>query len=83
MKQTRKVTITKMHRRTMTATTTALLMRCPVCQREVETLSTLEALAMLQLAGRMFDAAIASGQVHVIPVLNGSSRVCEESLFRV
>ena len=54
---------------------------CLVCQREVETVSTVEADALLKIAGRIFEAAIASGQVHLIPFASGSSLVCKASLF--
>ena len=77
------MTITKVHRQTITVTTATTIVRCPFCEREVETLSTAEAGALLVTAGRRLDAGVASGQVHVIQTVSGSPRVCKDSLFAV
>jgi NMD protein affecting ribosome stability and mRNA decay len=81
MRRRRKVTITKVRRQTVTVTTTALLVWCPFCNREVETLSEVDATVMLRLAGRMLDSAVTSGRIHLIETGSGSSRVCKDSLF--
>lgn len=81
MKRRRKVTITQVRRQTLTMTTTALPVRCPFCQREVERLSEADAALMLQFAGRMLDGAVASGQIHLIEAGDGSPRVCRDSLL--
>jgi len=81
MKRKRKVTITKVRRRTMTVTTTALTVWCPFCKREVETVSKAEATAALQLAGRILEGALDSGRLHVIEIGNVDTRICKRSLI--
>jgi hypothetical protein len=82
MKQRRKMTITKVHRQTITVTTATTIVRCPFCEREVETLSTVEAGALLVTADRTLDAGVAPGQVHIIHTLNDGPRVCKDSLLQ-
>jgi hypothetical protein len=81
MKRTRRIMFTKVRRQTITVTRTVVMAHCLTCQREVATISAAETAAFLKIAGRILDTAIASDQLHLIPVPNGSSRVCKESLF--
>lgn len=81
MKRTRRVMLTKVRRQTITVTRTVVMAHCLTCQHEVETISAVEAAAFLKIAGRILETAIASGQVHLIQIANGSSQVCKASLF--
>ena len=83
MKRTSRVTFTKVRRQTVTVTRTVVMAHCLTCQRDVETISAVDAAAFLKIAGRILETAIASGQLHLIPIPNGSSRVCKESLSAV
>lgn len=80
MKRRLSVTITKVRRQKMSVPATVLLLWCPVCERDVETVSTAEAAATLQIAGRVLDAVIASGKAHMVDFGGGCLRVCKESL---
>jgi hypothetical protein len=55
---------------------------CPVCAREVETLSAAQAAEVLEVAAPQLDQLIAEGLVHAIATVSGSLRICQDSLFQ-
>ena len=81
MKQRRKMTITKVHRQTITVTTATTIERCPFCEREVETLSKEQAAEILAIGDQTLEALAFAGHVHEIQTLNGTLRVCKDSLL--
>lgn len=83
MKRKLTVTITKSRRQVIAVPAAVLRVHCSFCERDVNALSIAQAAAVLAAAGRMLDAVIASGQVHVIGIPGGSNRVCQDSLFAV
>lgn len=80
MKHTRKVKIITA-RRSSWREPPLLRAHCPVCEREVETLTIAQAVEALEISGQMFDGLIAGGLVHAIRTVSGSFRVCKDSLF--
>ena len=77
MKRKLTVTVTKIRRQTVLAQAHVLRSRCPVCQREVETVSQAEAAEMLMIVSRRLDDLLTCGELHDIPGL----RVCKDSLL--
>ncbi len=81
MNQTHKIKITAIRRRILRYQPPAIRALCPVCAREVETLSTSEAAAALEVDDRTLDRLLATRQVHALRTVSGSLRVCRGSLF--
>jgi len=54
---------------------------CPVCEREVETLTQKQAAEVLEMNDQTLAGFIAAGQVHAMRTVSGSVRVCKDSLF--
>lgn len=82
MKLTRCLKITVTQRRVVRLSPPPLRAFCPDCAREVETLSMPEAAAVLGVDELAFDSLLAAGQVHALPTVNGSLRICQNSLFQ-
>ena len=81
MNQTYKVKITAIRRRILRYQPPAIPALCPVCAREVETLSTGEAAAVLEVDDRTLDRLLAARQIHALRTVSGSLRICRDSLF--
>ena len=81
VKRTVKLKITSTSRKTMTVLGQRLSARCPLCEREVEILSGAQAAGVLEVDCQTFDHLLAGGQIHAIPTVSGSIRVCKDSLF--
>jgi hypothetical protein len=73
--------ITTASRQSMRLSGHGLNVRCPECEREVETLSEGEAAGILQVDVAALDQLIASDRVHAIQTVSGNQRVCKDSLF--
>ncbi len=81
MKEARRIKITTTQRRILRVRPTAVRAVCPVCAREVETLSTGEAAAVLEVDDLIFHGLLTAGQIHTIRTVSGSLRVCQDSLW--
>lgn len=68
-------------RRTIELRGIALRVRCPVCELDVETLTTGQAAGALEVDQQTLDRLIADGCIHGIQTVIGSFRVCKNSLF--
>ena len=79
----RKVTLTITRIRRQTATAPAHFSRgpCPVCRREVETVSAEQAAAALEVSEAALAALDAAGQVHAVETMSGQLKFCKDSLF--
>ena len=82
MKRKLTVTITQSRRQvtTLPAATTSRHC-CPVCEREVATLSPAQAAELLTIAGRSLEDLLASSRAHAIETVGDGLRVCKDSLF--
>jgi len=76
-----KLKITTVRRRLVRVRVVALRARCPVCQREVDTLTPLQTAEVLAVSGQALDGLIASGLVHTIRTVSGSLLICKDSLL--
>jgi ribosomal protein S20 len=81
MKEIRRLKITAIKRRLARYRQPALRAFCPVCAREVETLSATQAAEVLEVAAPQLDQLIAEGLVHAMATVSGSLWVCKNSLF--
>jgi len=73
--------ITKVQRQSVRVQPLVVRAHCPVCEREVETLTTAQAEEVLEVNARTLNRFIAEGHVHAIPTVSGTHRVCKDSLF--
>lgn len=55
---------------------------CPACAREVNTLDTAQAAAVLEVSQTQFQLLLADATVHALPTVSGSLRICQDSLFQ-
>jgi hypothetical protein len=81
MKLTHYLKITVTRSRLLRLSVIPLRAYCPVCVREVETLSAAQAAEVLAVAAPQLDQFIAAGQVHAIVTVSASLRICQNSLF--
>lgn len=81
MKKTHKVKITATRRRILRRQQPTIRAFCPICAREVETLLTGEAAAVLEVDDRTLERLLAARQVHALITVSGNLRVCRDSLF--
>jgi ribosomal protein S20 len=81
MKEIRRLKITATRRRLTRYRQPAFRAFCPVCAREVETLSAAQAAEVLEVAAPQLDQLIAEGLVHAMATVSGSLWVCKNSLF--
>ncbi len=82
MKEIRRLKITATKRRLVRYQQPALRAFCPVCAREVETLSATQAAEVLEVAAPRLEQFIAEGLAHAIATVSGSLRICQNSLFQ-
>ena len=81
MKRSLKVTITRTRRRTINVPAGMLCVHCPVCRREVETLSKTQAISFLGIEEEIFEDLTAAGLIHAIQTVSGHLRVCKDSVL--
>ena len=81
MRRRIKMKITRVQQQTIRLPAAAVRARCPVCEREVETLSAAQAIEVLETDQRGLNCLLAAGQLHAMPTLSGSLRICQASLF--
>jgi hypothetical protein len=81
MKRTRRITITTVERQSVQIQLPEVRAHCPVCKREVETVSQVQAAEVIEVDGPTLDRFIADGHIHGVHTVSGSLRVCKESLF--
>jgi hypothetical protein len=81
MKRKRRVKITTTRRRTLNHARTPVLVFCPGCGHEVETLKKSQARELLEVDEQHLGFLIAEGRVHAIEIVSGSVRICKDSLF--
>jgi hypothetical protein len=81
MKLTRRLKITITQHRVVKLSPVFLRAFCPVCAREVETLSAAHAAEVLEVGAPWLDQSIAEGRVHAIATVSASLRICRDSLF--
>jgi len=82
VKRSLKVTITKVRRRqVVSASLDTLYMHCPMCGREVATLSKAQALKVSGLELEVLDEMAAAGEVHLFQIDSSDDRICRDSLF--
>jgi hypothetical protein len=79
MERNVKVTITRVRR--CRIQTDVLRARCAACQRQVEVISTAQAIEVLQVSAPAINRLLAAGVVHPIPTVSGHLWVCKDSLF--
>lgn len=58
-----------------------LRLTCAVCEREVEMLSEIQAVRILEIDRQTLDRLVAAGRVHSIHTVTGNILFCKESLF--
>ncbi len=80
MKHTRRVKITTKYKRTLRAPP-LIRAHCPICEREVETLTAAQAADVLEIDNQMLDKLITAGRVHSVHTISGSLRICKDSLL--
>ncbi len=68
-------------RRVVRGRVMALCARCPVCQREVDTLTPIQTAEVLAVGAPALDGLIACGLVHAIRTVSGSLLMCKDSLL--
>ena len=84
MKRKLTVTITQSRRQVTTLPAAAISRhRCPVCEREVATLSQAQAAELLTVTGRRLEDLMASSRAHTVETVGDGLRVCKDSLFAV
>ena len=81
MKKRLKMKITTVRQQTTGSALAALRFACPVCEREEEMLTGVQATEILGIDHPTLDRLIASGKVHSIQTVSGNIRVCKDSLF--
>ena len=79
MKESKRITITTTRR--LQVRPLFVCAPCPVCCREVETLTRSQAAEVLEIDQLILDGLLATGQLHAIPTVGGNIRVCRTSLF--
>lgn len=73
--------ITTIRRRLVRVRVMALRARCPVCQREVDTLTPLQTAEVLAVSQPALDGLIANGLIHTMRTVSGSLLICKDSLL--
>jgi len=81
MTRARKIKITTTHKRVFRLWQGMLRARCPVCGREVETLSAAQAAMVLEVDAQTLAEFAADRRIHTISTISGSLLVCRDSLF--
>jgi hypothetical protein len=81
MKQTQRIKITITHRRVLRVWPALVGAHCPVCEREVATVTVSEAAAALEVDALTLRTLMAAGTVHTIRTVTDSLRLCQDSLF--
>jgi len=83
IKMAHKVTvkITRVRQRVIQSRGSVQRHRCRLCQREVEMLTAVEALRVLEIDHQTLAGLIGDGSVHAIESVSGNLWVCKESLF--
>ena len=81
MKRRLKLTITKIYRQTVISPAVFRAV-CPVCDCEVELLTTGEAAQFLQIDEMALNRLVADGNVHAAITVGGYPRVCKNSLYQ-
>ena len=82
MKRKLKLTITKIRRATNAENKAVFQMPCAVCGFEVEMLTAVESIGILEINQSVFDDLIKTGKIHAVLTASGSLRVCKNSLFQ-
>jgi hypothetical protein len=78
--QTMKIKITKVRRQRVLIPAVALRVLCQTCEREVETLTTVQAAEILKVAHPVVLGFIFTGQLHVVESVS-RPRICQYSLL--
>ena len=73
--------ITTVRRRLVRVRAVALRARCPVCQREVDTLTPSQTAEVLAVGRQSLDGLITRGLIHTMRTVSGSLLVCKDSLL--
>lgn len=81
LKEIRRITITTTRRRTLRIQSVEFRTICPICEREVATLTPGEAGAVLEVDALALGRLLSAGTVHVVQTVSGSLRICHDSLF--
>ncbi len=81
MKQTQRIKITTTYHRIPRVRPALVCAHCSMCGREVETLAQSQAADVLEISRQALNDLIAAGQVHALPAVSGSLRICRDSLF--
>ena len=66
MKKRLKMRITTVRQHTIVSAAPAFRFACPVCERDVEMLTSEQAIAILGVKAQTLDQLVAAGQVHTI-----------------
>ena len=81
MKRRLRLRISQIRRQTIVPAPDTLRLLCPVCEREVEMLSSNQALRFLGVDPQKLGQFVAAGQIHSVRTVNGNTWVCKDSLF--
>jgi Fe2+ or Zn2+ uptake regulation protein len=81
MKKRLKMRITTVREQRIVSAAAELRLSCPVCEREVEMLSNVQAVTILGVNYQTLNQLVAAGRVHSIQTVSGKTWVCKESLF--
>jgi hypothetical protein len=81
MKKRLKMKITTVRQQTVLSTGERMRLLCPVCRREVDMLSGIQAVRILEVDYQALDRLVSAGQVHSIQTVSGNIWVCKDSLF--
>lgn len=83
MKKRLKMKITTVRQQTIASAVEALRLACPVCEREVEMLTSAQAISILGVDHQTLGHLVDAGQVHSVQTVSGNIRVCKDSLVKV
>ncbi len=73
------VTITKVRRQTVVVPTSVLRGHCPVCNRQVEMVTSAQAAQFLEVGDCTLQALVSAGEIHAVEAVGGIL-LCKESL---
>jgi hypothetical protein len=76
-----KLKITTGSRQTFERQALILRLYCPICEHDVELLSSALAANVLEVGIGALKQLLADGQIHAVQTVSGHIRVCKDSLF--
>jgi hypothetical protein len=81
VKRKLRMRITKVRQQTITVPETVIRAHSSRCEREVVTLTKMQAASALEVSEQTLASLIDDGQVHAMHAVSGALPVCKDSLF--